>query len=203
MVNKHDKENEDFEEITDEKENIASEEFDLEEVEELSNTKLKDLREKIARLDTEKKDLLEESYRAKAEFLNARKRLEQERVNDRLRFQKQHAEELLPLCDSFQMAMGNTEVWEKADKAWRTGIEGIHMQLLNILSSYGVKAVEPVGETFDPHLHEAIGTEEVTDPKLQDTVVSVVQKGYELTQGEKTEIIRPARVTTGLLKETN
>lgn len=199
MVNMNDKEPNDFEEITDE--NIESQEFDLEEVEELSNDKLKDLREKIARLDAEKKEILEESQRARAEFMNARKRLEEERVSDRKRAQRQHAQELLPLCDSFQMAMGDTEVWEKTDKAWRTGIEGIHLQLMNILNSYGVKSVDPTGEPFDPNQHEAIGTEEVQDEKLEDTVVSVVQKGYEMTQDGETHMIRPARVTTGIVNK--
>lgn len=192
-------EHEEFEEVTDEMTDTT--EPELEEIEELSNNKLKDLREKIARLDTEKKELLEETQRAKAEFLNARRRLEEERVTDRLRSKKQHAEELLPLCDSFQMAMGNTEVWEKADKAWRTGIEGINMQLMNILSSYGVTAVEPIGEPFDPYKHEAVGTEVVDDEKLQDTVVSVLQRGYEITQNGTTDMIRPARVTTGMINE--
>lgn len=199
MVKKHDKENNDFEEITDE--NIESKEFELEEVEELSNTKMKDLREKIARLDTEKKELLEESQRARAEFLNAKRRLEEERAQDRKRSQRQHAEELLPLCDSFQMAMGNTEVWERADKSWRTGVEGIHMQLLNILNSYGVKALDPTGEEFDPQKHEAVGTEEVEDEALTDTIVSVVQRGYEMTQDGHSHLIRPARVTTGVTKK--
>ena len=198
MVNKHDKDNNDFEEITDE--NIETQEPELEDVEELSNTKMKDLREKIARLDTEKKELLEESQRTRAEFLNAKRRLEEERAQDRKRAQRQHAEELLPLCDSFQMAMSNTEVWEKADKSWRTGVEGINMQLMNILNSYGVKAVDPTGDAFDPQKHEAVGTEEVTDKKLADTVVSVVQRGYEMTQDGDTYMIRPARVTTGIEK---
>jgi len=199
MVNMNDNEHEDFEEVTDENNEI--EESELEEVEELSNNKMKDLREKIARLDTEKKELLEESQRTRAEFLNVRKRLEEDRIKDRQRFVKQHAEELLPLCDSFQMAMSNKEVWEKADKAWRTGVEGIQMQLMNILDSYGVTVVEPLGETFDPYKHEAVGTEEVTDKKLQDKVISVVQRGYEMTQNGNTELIRPARVTTGELTE--
>lgn len=199
MVNMNDKENEDFEEITDEENDI--EEPELEEIEELSNNKLKDLREKIARLDTEKKELLEETQRTRAEFLNAKKRLEEERVQDRRRAQRQHAEELLPLCDSFQMAMSNKEVWEKADKSWRTGIEGIQMQLMNILNSYGVTAVEPIGEAFDPNKHEAVGTEEVEDQKLVDTVISVVQRGYEMTQNGDTYLIRPARVTTGIEKQ--
>jgi len=198
MVNMNDKEIDDLEEITDE--NIETREPELEDVEELSETKMKDLREKIARLNTEKKEILEESQRTRAEFLNARRRLEEERAQDKKRTQRQHAEELLPLCDSFQMAMGNTEIWEKADKSWRTGVEGISMQLMNILNSYGVKSVDPTGEAFNPEKHEAVGTEEVTDKELEDTVVSVVQRGYEMTQDGDTYMIRPARVTTGIEK---
>ena len=200
MVNMNENEyEEDLEEVTDE-EDTDIEEPELVDVEEANGKKLKDLREKIARLDTEKKQLLDETQRARAEFLNARKRLEEERAKDKQRFIRKHAEELLPLCDSFQMAMSNTEVWEKADKSWRTGIEGIHMQLLNVLDSYGVTPLHPLGEAFDPYKHEAVGTEEVEDEALQDTIVSVVQRGYEMTHNGTTEIIRPARVTTGILK---
>jgi len=194
----NDEEIDDLEEITDE--NIETQEPELEDVEGLSNHKMKDLREKIARLDTEKKEILEESQRTRAEFLNAKRRLEEERAQDRKRIQRQHVEELLPLCDSFQMAMGNTEIWEKADKSWRTGVEGISMQLMNILNSYGVKSVDPTGEAFNPEKHEAVGTEEVTDAELVDTVVSVIQRGYEMTQDGDTYMIRPARVTTGIEK---
>jgi molecular chaperone GrpE len=199
MVNMNDEKNDDFKEITDD--NNEALEPELEEVEELSNKKLKDLKEKIARLDTEKKEILEESQRARAEFLNARKRLEEERVQERKRAQRQHVEELLPLCDSFQMAMSNAEVWEKADKSWRTGVEGIHMQLMNILNAYGVKQLDPSGETFDPQKHEAVGTEEVADKKREDAVVSVVQRGYEMTQDGNTYMVRPARVTIGIAKK--
>jgi molecular chaperone GrpE len=99
------------------------------------------------------------------------------------------------------MAMSDTEAWEKADSSWRKGIEGIHAQLQNILKDAGVSALNPVGEPFDPNKHEAVGTEEVTDKKLDDTVVSVMQNGYEITLDGKTEIIRPARVTTGAYTE--
>jgi molecular chaperone GrpE len=110
-------------------------------------------------------------------------------------------EELLPLCDSFQMAINDKDAWGKADETWRKGIEGIHLQLKNILESNGVAEVIPEGEAFDPHKHEAVGTEEVTNMKEQDVVISVVQRGYEITTGDKTEMIRPARVTTGIVKD--
>lgn len=182
-------------------EDIEIEEPELIDVEEKSSDKLKKLREKIARLEEEKRHILDDSQRAKADFLNARKRLDEERAKDRLRYQKQHVEELLPLCDSFQMAMNNKEAWEKADESWRKGVEGISSQLMSILSSYGVKVIDPQGEPFDPHRDEAVGTEEVDDKKMVDTVVSVIQRGYEMKVGDTTEVIRHARVTTGVLKE--
>lgn len=183
-------------------EDTAMEEPELVDVEEKSEGKIKKMRDKITRLEEEKKDLSDELQRAKADFLNARKRLDEERARDKVRYRKQHIEELLPLCDSFQMAMNDKEAWEKADEAWRKGVEGIQTQLMRILESYGVKTFNPQGERFDAHRHEAIGTEVVDDEKLVDTVVSVVQLGYEMTTGDTTEIIRHARVTTGIMNES-
>ena len=177
------------------------EETELVDLEEKSEHKLKALRDKLAKCDEEKRQLLEDSQRARADFLNAKRRLEEERARDKVRHQKQHVLELLPLCDSFQMAMADTEVWEKADKAWRTGMEGIHTQLMSLLEKYHVKPLDPKGETFDPHKHEAVGMETVDDESLKDKVVSVVQKGYEIRHGDTTEVVRPARVTTGIIKE--
>jgi molecular chaperone GrpE len=109
-------------------------------------------------------------------------------------------EALLPLCDSFQMAMSNKEVWEKADKAWRTGIEGIHMQLQKLLQRNGVQMIEATGKDFDPHRFEAIDTVTVTDQNEVDVVKEVVQEGYEMQVGDAIEVIRPARVITGVLE---
>ena len=138
--------------------------------------------------------------RSRADFLNARKRLEEERARDHIRQRKAHVEELLPLCDSFEMAMSNKEAWEKTDEIWRKGIEGINNQLMRLLESYDVKVIDPKGTSFDPYRDEAVGTEVVEDEKLVDTIVTVLQRGYELQVDDTTEVIRHARVTTGVLK---
>ncbi len=173
------------------------EDAELVDMEESSAAKMKKMREKISQCEEEKKKILDDSQRAKADFLNAKKRLEEDRLRDKVRTKKAHVEELLPLCDSFQMAMSNKEVWEQADEAWRSRIEGIYTQLTRLLDSYGVSEINPSGDEFDPHKHEAVGTEEVSDEKLEDKVISVVQKGYEIKLDGETEMIRPARVTTG------
>ena len=197
MVNDNKKNEVDIE-ITNEENFI--EDIELEDEEEKQEDKLKKLRDKLKACDEEKREILEELQRAKAEFLNARKRLEEERIQDRVRSKKQHIEELLPLCDSFQMAM-NDKAWENADASWRKGIEGINAQLQGLLNSYGVILIEPLGKSFDPNRHEAIGTEPVTDKDKVDMVVKVMQRGYELKNGDKVEVIRAARVITGTFTE--
>ncbi len=198
MVNKSE-DNEDVDvEITNEE--TGFEDVELEEIEEKGADKMKKLREKLKACEADKMQAMEDLQRTKAEFLNARKRLEDEKIQDRLRSKTQHAQELLPLCDSFQMAMSDKAVWEKADKSWRAGIEGINMQLMQLLQSYGVKEIKPEGETFNPTRHEAIGTQKVDSKEKQDIVLSVVQNGYEMKIGDSTEVIRPARVTTGIFE---
>jgi len=179
---------------------IELEETELIDEEEKSNDKLKKLREKVAQCEDEKKQLLDDLQRSRADFLNARKRLEEERARDHIRQRKAHVEELLPLCDSFEMAMSNKEAWEKTDEIWRKGIEGINNQLMRLLESYDVKVIDPKGTSFDPYRDEAVGTEVVEDEKLVDTIVTVLQRGYELQVDDTTEVIRHARVTTGVLK---
>jgi molecular chaperone GrpE len=163
--------------------------------------KLKQYRQKISRLTEEKQQVMEEAARERADFLNARKRLEGERALDKIRYTKKHVEALLPLADSFEMARSNKEAWEKADETWRKGIEGIHTQLQKLIDSYGVSVIDPEGETFDPHKHEAIGMTVVNSKDLHDTVTTVFQKGYEIEVNGAMEVIRPARVTTGNYSE--
>lgn len=166
-----------------------------------SDSQLSTQQEHVTKLEEEKTHLQDELQRAKADFLNARRRLEDERMRDRIRYKKEFLTTLLPLCDSFQMAMSDAALWEKADPAWRKGVEGIYTQLQTILTTNGVRAFDPAGQTFDPYRHEAVGTEIVVDSAQQDTVISVMQSGYELTHDGETDIIRPARVTTGYVAE--
>ena len=195
MVNEHDNTDVDFD-VTDE-EDAGSEDVELVDEEATGAQKLKQLRQKLAACDEEKRNILESAAREKADFLNARRRLENDRSQDKIRYTKKHIEALLPLCDSFEMARVNKDVWEKADEGWRKGIEGIHTQLQKLVESYGVSVIDPLHESFDPYRHEAIGTTPVTDKKLKDKVIHVLQKGYEISADDKMDVIRPARVTTG------
>ena len=201
MVNKKHKETtQDDVELTSEDTEIH--EPELEELEEKQNGFNNTLRDKLKVCEAEKREILEESQRTKADFLNAKRRLEEERKRDRERGTISHIEDLIPLCDSFQVAMSNKEVWEKADENWRKGIEGIYSQLQNILSSNQVSVINPIHTAFNPHLHEALSTIPVTDEKEDHMVMAVIQMGYELKKTDNTtEIIRPARVIIGTFEK--
>lgn len=176
-----------------ENEEIA--EAELVDIEENSAAKLKELREKVRQADKDKMAALEDLQRAKADFLNARKRLDEERDNDRKRTQARFIEDLLPLCDSFEAAL-NDPAMQDAPANLQKGLRGIHSQLTSLLQNNNVTTIGVVGDTFDPALHEAIADVAVEEESEDHKVIAVVQKGYKMNE----MIIRPARVTVGVFK---
>lgn len=172
---------------TTESEEPHIEDTELEEEEELTGQKLKKLREKLKDCEKEKMVAMEDLQRAKADFLNARKRMDEEKISDRERIKFQYLEDLLPLCDSFTMALQDKSFQELPENL-KKGVLGINMQLSSILKSYGVEEVGQVGEEFDPNFHEAMA-DNGGDHKISE----VIQKGYRV--GEK--VIRPAKVIVG------
>ena len=96
---------------------------------------LKKLREKLKESEKKAEEYLTGWQKERAESVNLRKRLEEEK-RDFAKFAKEDiATELIPVLDSFESAFKNKEVWEKVDKNWRMGVEYIHTQLLGVLAS--------------------------------------------------------------------
>ena len=170
---------------------------EIEAIETLGADKLKDLRGKLKECNEQRSQVLEDLQRVKADFLNAKKRLEHERERDVQRATDAFITKLLPLCDSFHMAMSDEAKWQAVSQEWRTGIEGIYGQLQTILSGFGVTELDPTGEVFDPNKHEAVGNVPVSDAASDHMVISVLQLGYERTEGNYATLLRPARVTVG------
>lgn len=168
---------------------------ELEDVEEYEGNKLKTLRDKLKQCEKEKMEHLEELQRTKAEYLNSRKRLEEQLERDTARARESFVGELLPLADSFDMAMQDPS-WENCDEKWRNGIENIHAQLGRVLSSHGVSKIDATGVAFDPHEHEAVSNAPVDDEAKVDTVIDVVQAGYKMDD----TIIRHAKVVVGIME---
>ena len=170
MVNrKHDEELQDDIDFTNE--DSVSIDPELEEVDEQSLDKIKKLRADLKVCHEERQSIQEELQRNRADFLNARKRQEEQLGRDRERITIKHIEELLPIVDSFDMAI-NDPKWPSADPVWRKGMEGVYAQLMAVLKSYDVTAISPLGETFNPHEHEAL-----TDSNSNDIIAGVMQKG--------------------------
>lgn len=182
-------------------EDEAIEEAELEDIEAHSIENIKKVKAQLKTCEAEKMEHLENLQRVKAEFLNAKRRLEEERWSDKEHAVVKQIQKLLPLCDSFQMAMSNRDVWESIDSTWRKGIDGIYKQLQSILSSYGVHEVSPIGEVFNPEVHDAMTNVTVANKEDHHKIISVIQNGYVRTVGEKEELIRPPRVTVGEYSE--
>ena len=142
----------------------------------------------LQKIIAERDEYLAGWQRAKADFVNAKKRMEDTMKEFRTMANEGLVEELLPVLHSFEMAFANREVWEKADKNWRMGIEHIYNQLKGILEQNGIKEINPVGQVFDPNIHEAVSFEKTTEK--EGSVLKVIEKGYMLG----TKLIKPAKV---------
>ena len=124
-----------------------------------------------------------------ADSENIRKRLQKEK-HEMISFAQQEliAEFLQPI-DHMENALNYCEQMSEDVRHWGLGFQMILTQFKDVLASNGVLAYEAKGEPFDPHLHEAVETEEVANT-LPGVVIEVFVRGYKM--GDK--IIRPARV---------
>ena len=200
MVNKNDSDEvQDDLSITTDTDTTDTSDPELYEIENEEDNKLKTLKSKLKDSEEKSRNLLEELQRSKADFLNGKRRLEEERTRDKVRHTISHVEKLLPLADSFYLAMLDHETWAKADEKWRKGVEGILSQLSSVLTSYQVTSFDPTGTVFDHHRHEALVQVPVTDETQNNQIMSVIQLGYEIEVDGIKQLIRPARVTVGEL----
>ncbi len=158
---------------------------------------VKKLKEKLKISEKERMEYLTGWQRAKADLVNARKRDEADRqefmkfANERL------IDGLLPVLESFDMAIGNKESWEKVDKNWRVGVEYIYTQLKKVLADSGLVEINPLGEKFDINRDEATEYVPVETEADDHKVVVVLQKGYTLNGRP----MRPPKVKVGEWKK--
>jgi len=131
----------------------------------------------------------EATLRATAELENTRKRLERDVENAHKFAMERFVSELVPVIDSLEMGLAAASE-EGADLAKvREGTELTLKMFLDTASKFGIEAVNPVGEDFNPEYHQAMSMLESGEQK-PNSVIDVMQKGYVL-QGR---LIRPAMV---------
>jgi molecular chaperone GrpE len=140
-----------------------------------------------ARIQQERDDYYDRLLRLTAEFDNYRKRVDRERRESGERVSAAVFEQLLPIVDDFERALAAEP--DPAAEPFRTGVEIIYRQLMDLFNRHGVKPIEVIGADFDPHLHEAVAYEPA--PGRRDgEIVEEMRRGYRL--GDR--LLRPAMV---------
>ena len=142
--------------------------------------------EMIRKLELQAQEHYDAWLRAKAEADNIRKRAQADVANAHKYAVEGFATQLLPVRDALETALA---VDNAGLQALRQGVELTLKQVDAAFDKFAVREINPVGEKFDPHRHQAMTT--VESDKTPNTVVHVFQKGYTLND----RILRPALVT--------
>lgn len=128
------------------------------------------------------------ALRAQAEMENLRKRTARDVESAHKYALEKFVNELLPILDSLTLGMNAAESAENVGEL-REGMDLTLKMFNGALEKFGVKEIDPQGEKFTPEQHEAISMQEIEGSE-SGTVVSVMQKGYELNG----RLVRPAMV---------
>ncbi len=144
----------------------------------------------VERLRRELEELNDRHLRLAAEFNNFRRRVEQERLETWSRAQADLVAKLLDVLDDLhrvaEMDLSNATV-----EAIMEGIDLVEKKFVRALRDAGVEMIDPAGERFDPARMEAMMRVPTESEEKDETVASVLQKGYAL----KGHLVRPARVS--------
>jgi molecular chaperone GrpE len=132
--------------------------------------------------------------RARAEADNIRKRTQIELANAYKYAVESMATELLPVKDSLEATLAADAV---ALESLRSGVDLTLKQLNTAFEKVNLKEINPIGEKFDPHQHQAISM--LPSEKEPNTIINVLQKGYKLHD----RVIRPAMVTVAKAKNAS
>ena len=133
-------------------------------------------------------DSQDKMLRIQAEMENLRKRTERDVSNAHKYANEKFANELLQVKDSLEMGLNMSDEEIDLDKL-KEGTELTLKMLSNAFEKFSIEEVNPIGEAFDPNLHEAMTMQESTEHE-PNTVLTVMQKGYTLHG----RLIRPAMV---------
>jgi molecular chaperone GrpE len=127
--------------------------------------------------------------RAKAEVDNIRRRSAQDVEKARKFALEKFAAELLPVVDNLERAISSIDKDDEHQKILAEGVELTLQSMQSALEKFGIKAVDPQDQPFNPEFHQAMSMQEV-EGVAANTVIAVMQKGYELNG----RLVRPAMV---------
>ena len=127
--------------------------------------------------------------RLAAEYDNYRKRSQKERQDAGARAQGELVKTLVDSLDDLMRVTAQDPETVDA-RTMHQGIEVVGKKLMKALSASGLEPIDPVDQTFDPALHEAVSTEPALSPEDDHLVSRVFQQGYRYNG----QLLRPARV---------
>jgi molecular chaperone GrpE len=153
----------------------------------------RDIGDLLADVERERDDYLELARRTKADFENYRRRVAGEAAAAERRGRAALVRELVPVLDNLERALAAADPRDGSpDAHLAEGVRLVREELVGVLKRSGVESYEPLGEPFDPHLHEAMMTRPAPDADA-GKVLEVLEKGYRLND----DVLRPARVVVG------
>jgi molecular chaperone GrpE len=143
----------------------------------------------VARLEEELTVARDAVLRAQADAQNVTRRAAQDVEKARKFALERFCGELLPVVDNLERALETTTGDDEIVKPIAEGVQLTLKSFQDALKKFHIEAVDPVGEPFDPQLHQAMSLVENNDVE-PNTVIAVMQKGYTLNG----RLVRPAMV---------
>ena len=163
-------------------------------------TEMNSIQEKLTEAEQNAAKHWEALLRAKAEHDNTRKRLERDVENAHKFALERFAQDLLPVIDSLEMGINAANDVETDINKLREGSVLTLKMFADCANKFGIEAINPLGQPFNPEFHQAMSIQESTEYP-PDTVMAVMQKGYTLNG----RLIRPAMVfvSKGVTKQAD
>ena len=151
-------------------------------IEQIAEGKIKKMKGELETCRQEKQEYMDGWQRAKADYVNALKRFDEEKKVEHNRGIEKAVTELLPAYDALERAKEHGDVPE--------GFSGIVKQLEGAFASLGLAPLGAVGEVFDPAIHDAMGQDAAGSAEQDGQVSVVLERGFRMGD----TVIRPAKV---------
>jgi molecular chaperone GrpE len=149
---------------------------------------LEHLRAEMAEITQKADEYLRLAQRTQADFINYRRRIEEERAAQTREANLAWIQRLLPILDDFERGLANAAPGD-LESQWAKGLLLVERNLRGLLAADEVVRMDAEGAEFDPRLHEAVARQPSTDVP-EGHVLHVIRPGYR--KGDR--VIRPAQV---------
>lgn len=148
-----------------------------------------DTEARIETLEAQLAEAKDQVIRAAAEVQNTRRRAEQDVQKAHKFALEKFAGDLLAVVDSLERGLELADANNEALRPMREGMELTFKQLMDTLRRFSVERIDPLGQPFNPELHQAMSIQESTQAE-PDSVLQVFQCGYSINE----RLLRPAMV---------